>query len=164
MDLYCTKHKKVLVERYHRSTQQIELYCVDCEMEEKYHAQIQNSSQIRRKIIKKLGGKLWLLLMFGLLFILFLPVHTFVKFLLCFILLLITLKLIFEPFLSQPPADRKPDWDDIRAKALNQSSIQANEVANVKRQWKKGFLQQHKQKGWTEEDWQQYLKQHYKKE
>jgi hypothetical protein len=133
-------------------------------MEAKYQAQIQNSSQIRRKIVKKLSGKLWALLMVGMLIILFLPVHMIIKFMLCFLLLLITLKLIFDPFLSQPPGDRKPDWDDIRAKALNQSSIQANEVANVKRQWKKGFLQEHRNKDWTEEDWQQYLNQHYKKE
>ncbi|WP_339145969.1 MULTISPECIES: hypothetical protein [unclassified Sutcliffiella] len=133
-------------------------------MEAKYQAQIQNSSHIRRKIVKKLSGKLWALLMVGMLIILFLPVHMIIKFMLCFLLLLITLKLIFDPFLSQPPGDRKPDWDDIRAKALNQSSIQANEVANVKRQWKKGFLQEHRNKAWTEEDWQQYLNQHYKKE
>jgi hypothetical protein len=155
---------EVLEERYHRTSQKIESYCVDCEMEAKYQAQIQNSSQIRRKIVKKLSGKLWALLMVGMLIILFLPVHMIIKFMLCFLLLLITLKLIFDPFLSQPPGDRKPDWDDIRAKALNQSSIQANEVANVKRQWKKGFLQEHRNKDWTEEDWQQYLNQHYKKE
>lgn len=164
MDLYCTKHKKVLVERYNRTSQKIESYCVDCVIEERYYAQVKNTSQVRRKIMKKLSGKLWMLLIVATLIIIFLPLHTFFKFMLCFILLLITLKMIFDPFLSQPAADRKPDWDDIRSKALNQSSIQANEVANVKRQWKKGFLQQHKQKRWTEEDWQQFLKQHYKKE
>ena len=164
MDLYCTKHKKALVERYHRATQEIESYCVDCEIENKYETQVQISSQVSREIVKNLSGKMWTMLLFFALIVLILPVHTLVKFILCFLLLLFTLKLIFDPFLSRPPGDRKPDWDDIRANALNQSSIQANEVANVKRQWKKGFLQQNKHTSWTEEEWQQYLKQHYKKE
>jgi hypothetical protein len=33
----------------------------------------------------------------------------------------------------------------------------------VKRQWKKGFLQARKNRKWTEEEWQQYLQQFYKK-
>ncbi|NMH74641.1 hypothetical protein HF078_16275 [Bacillus sp. RO2] len=163
MDQYCTKHKKALVERYHRDTQEIEVYCVDCEIESKYETQVQNSSQVNRKIMKNLSGKIWTILVLCALIILFIPIHTFVKVTLCFMLLLLAMKLIFDPFLSLPPEDRKPDWDDIRAKALNQSSIQANEVANIKRQWKKGFLQDNKHTPWTEEEWQQYLKQHYKK-
>ncbi|WP_010193521.1 hypothetical protein [Bacillus sp. m3-13] len=163
MDLYCTKHKKALAECYNRVTQEIEPYCVYCEIENKYETQIQNSSKVSRKIMKNLSGKIWTVLLFFALILLILPLHTLVKFILSILLLLLALKLIFDPFLSRPPGDRKPDWDDIRAKALNHSSIQANEVANVKRQWKKGFLQEKKHTSWTEEEWQQYLKQHYKK-
>ena len=151
------------MERYHRSTQEIEPYCVDCEIENRYETQVQNSSQVSRKIMKNLSGKIWTVLLFFALIVLILPLHILVKSILSILLLLLALKLIFDPFLSRPPEDRRPDWDDIRAKALNQSSIQANEVANVKRQWKKGFLQQKKHTAWTEEEWQQYLKQHYKK-
>lgn len=163
MDLYCTKHKKALAERYNRATQEIEPYCVDCEIENRYETQVQNSSQVSRKIMKNLSGKIWTVLVFCAVIVFFLPIHIVGKVFLCFLLLLLALKLIFDPFLSLPPGDRKPDWDDIRAKALNQSSIQANEVANVKRQWKKGFLQEKRHTSWTEEEWQQYLKQHYKK-
>ncbi|NLP52861.1 hypothetical protein [Bacillus sp. RO1] len=163
MDQYCTKHKKALVERYHRATQEIEVYCVDCEIENKYETQVQNSSQVKRKIMKNLSGKIWTVLVVCTLIVLFIPIHTFVKIILCFMLFILAIKIIFDPFLSRPPEDRKPDWDDIRAKALNQSSIQANEVANIKRQWKKGFLQENKHTAWTEEEWQQYLKQHYRK-
>jgi hypothetical protein len=154
----------MMSERYHSSSKKIESYCVDCEMEQRYHTQLELSTGVRKETVRKISVKVWFMLIAGGILLFLLPVHFMVKVLLFFFLFLYVLKVILDPFLSQASPTRKPDWDDIRAKALNQSSIQANEVENVKRQWKKGFLQERKNKFWTEEDWQQYLKQHYKKE
>ncbi|MCA1319337.1 hypothetical protein LC085_05370 [Bacillus tianshenii] len=162
MDLYCTKHKKRLSERYDPKSTFIEIYCVDCEMEQRYQTLLALSTEERKQVIRKFSYRKGIIIAGGVAAILLLPLPLPLKIVSLFICSIIIFKVLIEPLLFEPAA-QKPLWEDVRAKALNQSSIQANQVDNVKRQWKKGFLQERKNKKWTEEEWQQYLRQFYKK-
>ncbi|WP_223700048.1 hypothetical protein [Sutcliffiella deserti] len=162
MNLYCTKHKKQLSERYDSLNKEIETYCVYCKIENKYESQHNLSKEARKDIIKKLTYRGWMLIGGCVLVVLFTPIPLPLKLVVLLFLVIFVFKKIIDPLLTQPPS-LKPDWEDIRAKELNQSSIQANQVDNVKRQWKKGFLQEQKGRSWTEEEWDLYLQQYYKK-
>ncbi|QFT89001.1 hypothetical protein FIU87_10120 [Bacillus sp. THAF10] len=164
MDLYCTKHKKRLEERYYHEEQKIHLYCVDCEIERNYNQKWSNSTSSNKMFIKRTKKTLLFSLLIGMVIVIFLPLGTLVKVLLCSILFLLMIRNILHSYQSRLPDERMPVWDDIRAKSLNQSSIQANEVSHRKRQWKKDFIQQNKGRAWTEEDWQQFLRQYYRKD
>ncbi|MGM0835404.1 MAG: hypothetical protein ACQEV7_04560 [Bacillota bacterium] len=162
MDLYCTKHKKRLAERYDPKSTYIEAYCVDCEMEQRYQSLLELSMEERKQVVRRFSYRRSIIIAGGVAAILLLPLPIPLKIISFFIISIIIFKVLIEPLFFEPSA-QKPIWEDIRAKALNQSSIQANKVDNVKRQWKKGFLQERKNRQWTEEEWQQYLQQFYKK-
>jgi uncharacterized protein YdcH (DUF465 family) len=164
LDLFCTKHKKKLAERFDTVHKQIESYCVDCKIESKYQVQIDKKEEERHEEIKSIGLGFWATIATGLIIIILLPIHMFFKVIFTIILIVSVLKKLISPYLSSLAESQNQVWDDIRARALNHSSIQANEVDNMKRQWKKAFLQEQKHQKWTEEDWQEYLKQFYKKE
>ncbi|CAG9621877.1 hypothetical protein [Sutcliffiella rhizosphaerae] len=162
MELYCVKHKQILVERYINGEKKIEPYCVDCEIEQKYqlHSKINSQESTFRKTTK-------LYLVVAVLFsfiVLVMPLSITVKVIVWIILLLMCLKKLLNHFLSSAIFENGYESNDIRAKILNQSSIQENEVAQRKRQWKKDFLQLNKGKKWTQEDWEWYLRQYYRKD
>ena len=162
MDLYCTKHKKRLAERYDSKSTYIEAYCVDCEMEKRYQFLLDLSMEDHKQSVRRFPYLRGIMIAVGVGGIILLPLPLLLKIFLFFIFSIIIFKVLIEPIFFEASA-QKPVWEDIRAKALNQSSIQANEVDNVKRQWKKSFLQERKDRKWTEEEWQGYLQQFYKK-
>ncbi|WP_078380625.1 hypothetical protein [Sutcliffiella halmapala] len=164
MDLYCSKHKKLLAERFNSINKEIEPYCVDCHIESKFQVQIElNKIECKDDVIKSKGVKFWSFLIVTFIVIVILPIHIFFKVLLTLVLLAKVIKNVLNPYLSRLTQPQSHLLDEIRAQALNQSSIQANEVENKKRQWKKAFLQEKNKTKWTEEDWQEYLKRFYKK-
>lgn len=162
MDLFCTKHKKRLAERYDEKSTFIEAYCVDCEMEQRYQSLLELSMEERNQAVRKFSYRKGFIIAVGFVAILVLPLPIPIKIISFFIFSVFIFKFLIEPLYFEP-STKKPIWEDVQAKALNQSSIQANKVDNVKRQWKKGFLQERKNRKWTEEEWQQYLRQFYKK-
>jgi uncharacterized membrane protein len=131
-------------------------------MEQTYQSLLELSMDERKQVVRRFSYRKGIIIAGGVVAVLFLPLPIPLKIISFFIFSYFIFKFLIEPLFFEPSA-KKPVWEDVRAKVLNQSSIQANKVDNVKRQWKKGFLQERKNRKWTEEEWQQYLRQFYKK-